>query len=89
MHAKLVPKELSPTYIGLLGFSQERKPSRLLGVALVAQWIEHLTTDQKVVGSTPAECATSFSLRKANQRPAVSLLDFAVSHMRYHHSREV
>ena len=23
--------------------------------ALVAQWIEHLTTDQKVVGSTPAE----------------------------------
>ena len=26
-----------------------------LGDALVAQWIEHLTTDQKVVGSTPAE----------------------------------
>jgi len=26
-------------------------------VALVAQWIEHLTTDQKVVGSTPAESA--------------------------------
>ena len=26
--------------------------------ALVAQWIEHLTTDQKVVGSTPAERAT-------------------------------
>ena len=26
-------------------------------LALVAQWIEHLTTDQKVVGSTPAERA--------------------------------
>jgi hypothetical protein len=29
-------------------------------IALVAQWIEHLTTDQKVVGSTPAERASQF-----------------------------
>ena len=33
----------------------------LTQVALVAQWIEHLTTDQKVVGSTPAGC-TSVSI---------------------------
>ncbi len=26
--------------------------------ALVAQWIEHLTTDQKVGGSNPSERAT-------------------------------
>ena len=30
-------------------------------VALVAQWIEHLTTDQKVVGSTPAGCTNCYS----------------------------
>ena len=29
--------------------------SEAINQALVAQWIEHLTTDQKVVGSTPAE----------------------------------
>jgi hypothetical protein len=32
--------------------------------ALVAQWIEHLTTDQKVVGSTPAE--RTISLNRVN-----------------------
>ncbi len=26
--------------------------------ALVAQWIEHLITDQKVVGSSPAGCTS-------------------------------
>jgi hypothetical protein len=31
-------------------------------VALVAQWIEHLTTDQKVVGSTPAGCTNDDGL---------------------------
>ena len=34
-----------------------RRPRYTQIIALVAQWIEHLTTDQKVVGSTPAERA--------------------------------
>ena len=31
--------------------------------ALVAQWIEHLTTDQKVGGSTPSERAEKLQVR--------------------------
>ena len=31
--------------------------------ALVAQWIEHLTTDQKVGGSSPSERAASVQVR--------------------------
>jgi hypothetical protein len=31
--------------------------------ALVAQRIEHLTTDQKVGGSIPSECTTKFLFR--------------------------
>ena len=55
-------------------------------VALVAQWIEHLTTDQKVVGSTPAECANVRSITadatfdKANVFLTRATITFTAAH---------
>ena len=55
-----------------LAGSDRRTPpidSPLAPTALVAQWIEHLTTDQKVGGSTPSEHADHRSWSRRRGRP--------------------
>jgi hypothetical protein len=37
----------------------------LINPALVAQWIEHLTTDQKVGGSSPSKRAKPVLIKRA------------------------
>ena len=54
------------------------------GDALVAQWIEHLTTDQKVVGSTPAERTKCYNGRA--QPRTCSFDGLTLSLAQTHHS---
>lgn len=58
-------------------------PSQTLNLSVdcapVAQWIEHLTSDQKVAGSTPAGRATSTFSGRASAKPCRSASGVRVS----------